>query len=143
MKFPRHIWSGDWWEESDRARQEAEEQAAALREAAVARAAANRPPPPPEPRRFTRKHKAIATGLVAGTVTLSAFSVGTLVGGGTDAGPDPLPAVSNQPLKPRSGQTRAGAIYALASPAVVSIRTGSGSGTGFLIDARGRIVTNS
>ena len=35
------------------------------------------------------------------------------------------------------------AIYALASPAVVSIRTSSGSGTGFLIDNSGRIVTNS
>ena len=38
VKPPRHIWSGDWWEESDRARQEAEEQAAALREEARRRA---------------------------------------------------------------------------------------------------------
>jgi putative serine protease PepD len=75
-------------------------------------------------------------------VTLSAFSVGTLVGGGSNT-PDPLPAVSEKPLKPRQGQTRAGAIYAVASPAVVSIRTSSGSGTGFLIDSSGRIVTNS
>jgi putative serine protease PepD len=143
VKPPRHIWSGDWWEESDRARQEAEEQAAALRQAAAERAAANRPPPPPQPRRFTRRHKIAATALVAGTVTVSAFAVGTLVGGGTSTSPDPLPAVSNQPLKPRAGQTRAGTIYALASPAVVSIRTSSGSGTGFLIDSGGRIVTNS
>jgi putative serine protease PepD len=143
MKPPRHIWSGDWWEESDRARQEAEEQAAALREAARLRAEANRPPPPPQPRRFTRKHKVAATALVAATVTLSAFSIGTLVGGGTNTGPDPLPAVSSQPLKLRQGQTRAGAIYALASPAVVSIRTSTGSGTGFLIDTEGRLVTNS
>src|SRR4051812_48032427 len=143
MKPPRHIWSGDWWEESDRARQEAEEQAAALREAARERAEANRPLPPPQPRRFTRGHKIAATALVAGTLTLSAFSVGTLVGGGGSNTPDPLPAVSDQPLKPRQGQTRAGAIYALASPAVVSIRTDTGSGTGFLIDSSGRIVTNS
>src|SRR4051795_10499315 len=142
MKPPRHIWSGDWWEESDRARQEAEEQAAALREAARQRAEANRPLPPPQPRRFTRRHKIAATALVAGTLTLSAFSVGTLVGGGSNS-PDPLPAISDQPLKPRQGQTRAGAIYALASPAVVSIRTDEGSGTGFLIDTSGRIVTNS
>src|SRR4051794_21087935 len=142
MKPPRHIWSGDWWEESDRARQEAEEQAAALRAAARERAEATRPPPPPQPRRFTRRHKIAATALVAVTVTLSAFSVGTLVGGGSNT-PDPLPAVSEKPLKPRQGQTRAGAIYAHASPAVVSIRTSSGSGTGFLIDDQGRIVTNS
>jgi putative serine protease PepD len=142
MKPPRHIWSGDWWEESDRARQEAEEQAAALREAARQRAEANRPLPPPQPRRFTRRHKIAATALVAVTLTLSAFSIGTLVGGGSNT-PDPLPAVSEKPLKPRQGQTRAGAIYALASPAVVSIRTDEGSGTGFLIDTSGRIVTNS
>ena len=143
MKPPRHIWSGDWFEESDRARQEAEEQAAALREAARRRAEAQQPPPPPEPPRFTRRHKLVAAALVAMTVTLSAFALGTILSGGTDPGPDPLPAVSNQPLKPRKGQTRAGTIYAKASPAVVSIRTSSGSGTGFLIDQDGRIVTNS
>src|SRR3954465_1351600 len=143
VKPPRHIWSGDWWEESDRARQEAEEQAAALREAARRRAEANRPPPPPQPRRFTRRHKILRTPLVATTVTLSAFAIGTLVGGGPASSPDPLPAVSDKPLKPRAGQTRAGLIYAHASPAVVSIRTSTGSGTGFLIDDQGRIVTNS
>src|SRR3954468_5774047 len=143
VKPPRHIWSGDWWEESDRARQEAEEQAAALREEARRRAEANRPPPPPQPRRFTRRHKLAAAALVATTVTVSAFAVGTLVGGGPASSPDPLPAVSDKPLKPRAGQTRAGLIYAHASPAVVSIRTSTGSGTGFLIDGNGRIVTNS
>jgi putative serine protease PepD len=143
VKPPRHIWSGDWFEESDRARQEAEEQAAALREAARDRTAADAPPPPPEPPRLTRRHKLAAVALVAATVTISAFALGTLIGGGADPGPDPLPAVSNRPLKPRQGQTRAGTIYALASPAVVSIRTGTGSGTGFLIDTSGRIVTNS
>jgi putative serine protease PepD len=143
MKPPRHIWAGDWWEESDRARQEAEEQAEALREAARLREEANRPPPPPQPRVFSRRHKVMAVALVAAALTLSAFSVGTLVGGGSGSTPDPLPAVSEKPLKPREGQTRAGAIYALASPAVVSIRTGTGSGTGFLIDTSGRVVTNA
>src|SRR4051794_33805751 len=143
MKFPRHIWSGDWWEESDRARQEAEEQAEALREAARLRAQAHRPPPPPQEAVFKRRHKVMAVALVIATVTLSAFSIGTLVGGGSNSTPDPLPAVSEKPLKVRKGQTRAGAIYALASPAVVSIRTASGSGTGFLIDKQGRIVTNA
>jgi putative serine protease PepD len=143
MKFPRHIWAGDWWEESDRARQEAEEQAEALREAARLRAAADKPPPPPQEAIFKRRHKVMAVALVLGTLALSAFSVGTLVGGGSSKTPDPLPAVSDKPLKVRQGQTRAGAIYALASPAVVSIRTSTGSGTGFLIDNQGRIVTNA
>src|SRR3954454_6188687 len=143
VKPPRHIWSGDWWEESDRARQEAEERAPPLGEEARRRAEADRPPAPPQPRRFTRRHKILAGALVATTVTLSAFAIGTLVGGGPATSPDPLPAVSDKPLKPRQRQTRAGAIYAHASPAVVSIRTSSGSGTGFLIDGTGRIVTNS
>src|SRR6266516_669888 len=101
MKFPRHIWSGDWWEESDRARQEAEEQAEALREAARLRAEADRPPPPPQTPVFARRHKILAVALVAATLTLSAFSIGTLVGGGSSTTPDPLPAVSTKPLKPR------------------------------------------
>jgi putative serine protease PepD len=142
MKFPRHIWAGDWWEESDRARQEAEEQAAALREAARLRTQGDTPPPPPGEPVFKRRHKVMAVALVAVTLTLSAFSIGTLVGGGSNT-PDPLPAVSDKPLKLRKGQTRAGAIYALASPAVVSIRTGTGSGTGFLVDKKGRVVTNA
>src|SRR3954471_7157639 len=143
MKFPRHIWAGDWWEESDRARQDAEEQAAALREAARLRAQAARPPEPPQEPVFKRRHKVMAVALVAAAITLSAFSIWTLLGGGSSKTPDPLPAVSDKPLKVRKGQTRAGAIYALASPAVVSIRTGTGSGTGFLIDKGGRIVTNA
>src|SRR3954469_7446745 len=143
VKPPRHIWSGDWWEESDRARQEAEEQAAALREEARRRAEANRPPPPPQPRRFTRRHKLAAAAWAAPPAPCSPCGVGTLVGGGPASSPDPLPAVSDKPLKPRDGQTRAGLIYAHASPAVVSIRTSSGSGTGFLVDDQGRIVTNS
>src|SRR3954465_11404223 len=143
MKFPRHIWSGDWWEESDRARQEAEEQAEALREAARLRAAADKPPPPPQEPVFKRRHKVMAVALVLTTLALCAFSIGTLVSGGSNNAPDPLPAVSEKPLKLRKGQTRARAIYAPASPAVVSIRTGTGSGTGFLIDKQGRIVTNA
>src|SRR3954463_13261784 len=101
MKFPRHIWSGDWWEESDRARQEAEEQAEALREAARLRAQANQPPPPPQEAVFKRRHKVLAVALVATAITLSAFSMGTLVGGGSNNTPDPLPAVSDKPLKVR------------------------------------------
>src|SRR5204863_9576012 len=115
----------------------------ALREAARLRAQGDRPPPPPQEAIFKRRHKVMAVALVAVTLALSAFSIGTLVGGGSSKTPDPLPAVSEKPLKLRKGQTRAGAIYALASPAVVSIRTGTGSGTGFLIDSSGRVVTNA
>jgi putative serine protease PepD len=57
--------------------------------------------------------------------------------------PGTLPAASGQIAAPQGGQTRVGAVYASASPAVVSIRAGSNTGTGFLIDADGRIVTNA
>jgi putative serine protease PepD len=70
-----------------------------------------------------------------------AFGAGYLLVG--DDTPDPLPAVSSEPLKPRKGQTRAGAVYAKASPAVVSVRAGQGSGTGFLTNAEGQLVTNA
>ena len=36
----------------------------------------------------------------------------------------------------------AGAVYEAASPAVVSVRTREGSGTGFLVKADGTLVTN-
>ncbi|MDP9347320.1 MAG: trypsin-like peptidase domain-containing protein, partial [Actinomycetota bacterium] len=75
-------------------------------------------------------------------ISAGAFAAGALLGGDA-ASVSALPAVSGAPVKPRKGQSQAGAIYAKASPAVVSVRTGSGSGTGFLIDHGGTIVTNA
>jgi putative serine protease PepD len=73
-----------------------------------------------------------------------AFAAGELLGGSSGGGKSPkaLPAISSTPLKPRHGQTRASAIYAAASPAVVSVRSSQGTGTGFLIDRDGTLVTN-
>ena len=140
MSRLRHLWSGDWREEHERARAEAEE--AAARHRAALRAGVV-PPPPPPPKRDKPRIPTLAVVVLAILGLLSgAFAAGTLIGGGDDA-PDPLPAVSNTPLKPKKGQTQAGAIYAAASPAVVSVRAGSGQGTGFLIDSGGTIVTNS
>ncbi len=65
-----------------------------------------------------------------------------LLGGNDGDDIEALPALSSKPIRPEQGQTRAGAIYAQASPAVVSIRTDTGQGTGFLIDDKGTIVTN-
>jgi putative serine protease PepD len=83
----------------------------------------------------------IAAALVAGALLIGTVAAIALIGG--DDRPNALPAVSDQPIKPKHGETRTGAIYRLASPAVVSIRTDSGSGTGFVIDHNGTIVTNS
>jgi putative serine protease PepD len=83
----------------------------------------------------------LAVAAIAG----GAFAAGMLLDGGkSDSGLDPLPAVSSEPIKPHRGETRAGAIYAAASPAVTSIRTNVGEGTGFLVDrGRGMLVTNA
>ena len=83
--------------------------------------------------------------IVAGGAAILLIAAGALGGvlafGGGDT--EPLPAASDPAVKASQGQTRAGAVYASASPAVVSIRAGSATGTGFLIDRDGRIVTNA
>src|SRR3954451_14795426 len=157
MSNPRHLWSGAWREDSERARREAEEAAARQRAAAASASpdaqseteeispgdlaggiphagdgATTRGTPRRRPRKGVIAIVAIAfLGLLSGV-----FAAGTLIGGGED-GPAALPAVANTPIKPKQGQTQAGAIYAAASQAVVSIRTGTGSGTGFVIDDHG------
>ncbi|MEA2474548.1 MAG: hypothetical protein QOE06_2463 [Thermoleophilaceae bacterium] len=154
----RHLWTGDWHSESERARRAAEEAAAELERAAAERQTAVAEEPAPEqPTRVhqpvdarppaartrslrTRRLRAVAALVLV--IAAVAFGAGQLLGGGNDSA-NPLPAVSGKPLKPQQGQTRAGAVYAKASPAVVSIRTSSGSGTGFLIDGEGQIVTNN
>src|SRR4051794_1287461 len=146
MINPRHLWSGDWREESARARQAAEE-AAARRLAAAQHSPDADPPPPPggdssAGRRLGRPPTLAVVALAAVGLLSGAFALGTLTGGDDNA-QAPLPAVANTPIKPKKGQTQAAAIYAAASPAVVSIRNGTGSGTGFLIDRNGTLVTNA
>jgi S1-C subfamily serine protease len=142
MRLPKHLWRGDWREDSESAREAAEQERLATRE----RTAVPEPLPPREDpvqpsarRRLSRP--LIAAALVAGALLIGTVAAIALIGG--DDQPKALPAVSDQPIKPRHGETRTGAIYRLASPAVVSIRTDTGSGTGFVIDHGGTIVTNS
>jgi S1-C subfamily serine protease len=142
MRLPKHLWRGDWREDSESAREAAEQKRLATRE----RTADHEPLPahedtvqPSARRRFGRP--LIAAALVAGALLIATVAAIALIGGGDQ--PKALPAVSDQPIKPRHGETRTGAIYRLASPAVVSIRTDTGSGTGFVIDHGGTIVTNS
>ena len=142
MKFPRHLWTGEWRLESEQAREAAEEEAARRRQALAAaereRAAAQ---PAGAPPRTIRLKTAAAVALVAAAVAGGAFAAGALLH--DDPNVQPLPAVSGKPIAPDKGQSRAGKIYAQASPAVVSIRTDVGSGTGFLIDRNGTLVTNA
>jgi putative serine protease PepD len=136
---PGHLWRGDWRGESERAREAAEEEAARRRAAERTRAAREAASVPPAPAsRGPRK-----PALVGFAVALVALAVagGALVTGSDD--PEPLPAVSGSPPKSGQARTRAGAVYAAASPAVVSVRANGGSGTGFLIAADGKLVTNA
>jgi putative serine protease PepD len=141
---PRHLWTGEWRAESARAREEAEA-AAAQRLPAPARPAEPHAELPPEEDEPKRGRGTLVLGLIVAALAIggAAFAAGSLLNGSNDNnGPEPLPAVASTPIKPHKGQTQAGAIYAAVSPAVVSIRTDRGEGTGFLIDKNGMFVTN-
>ena len=142
MRFPRHLWSGDWRTDSE----QAEEELARRRGTGFAPGEED----PDHPAGAHSQAPTTASGrprvpailaVVVGVLIAGAFAAGTLTG--KDSSPNALPAVSSRPINPRQGQTRTGAIYAKAVPAVVSIRTSAGSGTGFLIDNTQTIVTNA
>lgn len=99
------------------------------------------PPEPPAPRRGTSRW------LIAGVATLALLCAGLggalLAGGGDDSSSQQraagkLPAVSGA-----LAQTRVGSIYAAVAGGVVQIKTDKGSGTGFVIEDDGTIVTNA
>jgi putative serine protease PepD len=159
MTPPKHIWSGGWEAESEaearrRAEAEAERRAHAAEQAEASTTtgptiAAGSPADP-----YATERRPMGRGRVAAIMAVAilviggaAFAAGLLLDDGDngDNGTTPvaaLPSVGSKPIKPTRGQTRAGTIYAQASPAVVSIRTSSGTGTGFLIDKAGTLVTN-
>ena len=99
------------------------------------------PAPPPARRGGGRLAAALAGGLISATLVTGGATAFGLI----DAG-DP-PAATRAPAAASVGAREQGdvaAIYEAASPAVVSIRTGGGSGTGFVVDAAaGTIVTNA
>jgi putative serine protease PepD len=152
VKSPRHLWSGDWRAESQAAREERErlsQYASAEPETLVQSPAA-----PPAEARAPRSDVARGAigGLVVALVLAGAIAVAWATGvlhissshsPQTAANIKALPTLPVTPLRPQKGQSRAGAIYARVSPAVVSIRTNEGSGTGFLIDDSGTLVTNA
>lgn len=80
--------------------------------------------------------------LGAGLATVLVFAVlattGGLGGGGDDAG-GPSAGGASPAL---GGNSAVGRVYTKASPAVASVRNGRGSGTGFLVDRDGTLVTN-
>jgi putative serine protease PepD len=141
MRYPRHLWSGSWRTDSEQAEEELARRRGAHfgpgdedpDHAAASQTASTDSGRPRVPAIFA---------VVVGMLIAGAFAAGTLTGK-DDGSTKALPAVASRPVNPRQGQTRTGAIYAKAVPAVVSIRTSGGSGTGFLIDDTNTIVTNA
>jgi len=97
-------------------------------------------PDPPPSRRPGRFGAAVAGGLVSATlVSAGAFGLGLIDGGDEPAAAAPAASAAVSPRQ----QGDVAAIYRAASPAVVSVRAGSGSGTGFVVDTDGTVVTNA
>ncbi len=138
---PDKLWTGDWRDQSEEAHRAAAKGNGHVAQPTVA---ADQSPPSPASKPLRARARnvrfVVAAGLVVLLIATGSFAAGMLTDGGGDKS-SALPAVS-APLKQRAGQTRAGAVYASASPAVVSIKAGNATGTGFLLDSDGRIVTN-
>jgi putative serine protease PepD len=84
-------------------------------------------------------------GGTVSAVVVAAVLLGTGLAD-TDAPATPASSGSTTPVSVSSSDARGNlvrTIYAAASPSVVSVRTGEGSGTGFLVDSDGTIVTNA
>ena len=124
MRGPKHLWTGDWRAHRD----DQPPQVPPLR-------ALPEPPPKPEPRRSRRGPALIGAAVATALLLAATFLAGGLLG-------DDRPA-PRQRAKAHSGRTQIGAIYARASPAVVSVRTRGSTGTGFLFDRDGTLVTNA
>jgi putative serine protease PepD len=106
-----------------------------------------RTPPPAgsDPKRPPRPWLAAIGGGAVSAVVVSAVLLGTGVAGGDDNGTAAAPATA-APVTIAANDAKGNltkTIYAAASPSVASVRTSEGSGTGFLVDSNGTIVTNA
>ena len=125
MKGPARLWTGDWRAHRD----DQPPQVPPLRRLPT-------PPPEPEPPRSRRGLFVLAGALALVVLLVAAFLTGAVLRNDKPA-PKPNPNARLQ------GRTPIGAIYAKASPAVVSVRTRGATGTGFLFGRDGTLVTNA
>ena len=150
MRGPRHLWSGDWRSDSIEARR-AEEPVLPRRPRQEERKqpapAGPDPGAPPPPRKRRPALRVLGPAIVIVALVLGGFAIASRDGdeqrSGDPAAREALPADVGKRLKPREGQTLAGAVFEKANRAVLSVRAGNGSGTAFLVDDDGTIVTNS
>jgi putative serine protease PepD len=106
------------------------------------------PPPPPAPPRGPSRWPAALGGGLVSAVVVSAVLLGTGLAGDDNAATAPAtaPATTTPVVSASDSDSRGDLVrkvYAAVSPSVVSVRTESGSGTGFLVDSDGTIVTNA
>jgi putative serine protease PepD len=96
---------------------------------------------PPPPRGGGSRWLAALGG---GTVS-AVLVAGVLLGTGLGDESTPASSTPTTPVVSSGGSDSdlVRSVYAAASPSVVSVRAGSGSGTGFLVDGDGTIVTNA
>jgi len=146
MTEPARLWTG---ENGSRA---AHDWAAPRAPIAEPRAPETPPEPTSENGRGARPQVAARGRLRAGAV--GALAAALLVGGGvvvgdltgSDSQSQSQPAAA-APLPAAAGgaapRTDAGRVYAAVADGVVAVQVGGGSGTGFVIDERGTIVTNA
>jgi putative serine protease PepD len=102
--------------------------------------------PEPERRRVPRWLVPLGSGLASAVLVVALLLVTGVVdlgGGNGSQGSGSLPAAA--PLQSKGGNTDVGRVYEKTSKSVASIRTSSGSGTGFVVDNHGQkvIVTNA
>jgi putative serine protease PepD len=103
------------------------------------------PAPPREPRGSSRWPAAVGGGFVS-AVVVSAVLLGTGLAGGNNDQPATTTPANPSPVNISASDNKGDlvrTVYAAASPSVASVRTGQGSGTGFLVDSNGTIVTNA
>jgi putative serine protease PepD len=124
VKGPKHLWTGDWRAHRD----DQPEQRAPLRHLPS-------PPPEPEPPRSRRGLWLFVAGMASVLLLVAAFAAGDVLN-------NDKPAPRERAQAP-AARTPIGSIYAKASPAVVSVRTRGATGTGFLFDRDGTLVTNA
>jgi putative serine protease PepD len=102
--------------------------------------------PPPEPPRVPSRWPAAIGGGLVSAVVVSAVLLGTgLAGDDNNNAPAAAPA-NTAPVSISASDNKGDLIrtvYAAASPSVASVRTSEGSGTGFLVDSNGTMVTNA
>ena len=152
MTDPDHLWSGNW---RDRRREPAERPTVAGRPlrpddepTLIHERAASGGRPPQKPR--SPILPALAGGAISAVIVSAVLLGSGLVGGDDNTSsnanatvPTALPAAPKGAAASPPANGTVGAIYAAASKGVVSIQSSDGTGTGFVVDGDGTIVSNS